>query len=214
MDEAAAKIKQIYQQKGLLEIFKKLYRLIFKYVFETNSAIWFESELDNLETVEPNLMAQIDFVSNSETITWLKTMKEPWMYIEKEVDTGLKEKHYFVNIKVNGQIVGYLKIGVNKVYIADYKTTIDLEENSAFFYDIYIAPSLRKHNLASYLAIEAMKFLKTKGIKKVALHIPNWNLASLNTAKKLGFHPVEYVRHIRLFNFIKFWQHQKFEKNG
>ncbi|MCP4746137.1 MAG: GNAT family N-acetyltransferase [Desulfobacteraceae bacterium] len=174
-------------------------------VFETNSAIWHENVLNRKHTgITPAIPLHIDFTNFAVTFNWIKTHNIDWMINQKELQTALKEKHYWLNIKHKERIIGYLKIGFGSVYINDFRQIIHFSKDTAFIYDTFVMPEFRNKKVAAYFINEACDFLKTKGFKRVLCHIPQWNRSSMKAYGSAGFKKKKFVRWIKFFGFKKF----------
>lgn len=196
---AISKIIDIYRDEGWTAVINRGFKKIIRLLFETNSAFWFERDLSHpLPEIIPKLPVEINISSNIETLDWLKWSGEPWMFNRQEIDVGLKENHYFSNIKYQGRIIGYAKLGLGRVYIRDYKKILNFPDRVAFIYDTYIVPEYRGLKIATFLVNEVMRFLKDKGFKKIGCHIPLWNIASINTYTKLGFKKKKCIRYFKI----------------
>lgn len=143
----------------------------------------------------------IDLFAKDETLQWLRTKAENWMFNEQESTVGLVENHYFPNMKYEGRIIGYAKVGRGKVYVQDYHKVIEFPGNVAFIYDTYIAPDFRGLSLAPFFITEIMKLVKQDGMHALRCHIPPWNKASMHAYTKVGFKNKKFVRSFKIFGF-------------
>jgi len=166
----------------------KMMGRIKRFIFTTNSAIWFERDLtEELIDYHAKLPLEIDISSTSKTIDWLKGQKESWVVHPKEIDNALKYDHCWTSVKLNGKIIACIKIGFNKIYISDYDKVIKFPKNMAFIYDTYVLPKYRGKGVANYIISQASKFIKNQDYTKVGCHIPPWSKASINAYRKNGF---------------------------
>jgi len=195
-----AKVLNIYKEEGWLVVVGRGLKKIIHLLFETNSAFWFKRDLSlPLPEITPKIPVEINLFSKDETLDWLRNNGEPWMLNQRELDVGLAENHYFPSIKYQGKIIGYAKAGQSRVYIQDYKKTMNFPENTAFIYDTYVSPEYRGLKIAPFLITEIMKFLKNSGVKKIGCHIPSWNTASINSYTRVGFKKTKYIRYFKIF---------------
>ncbi len=204
-DTMMRKFGKIRQEIGTWAAVKRAVGKALRPVFETNSAYWFEKEINGRPAETPvGMDLKIDFSSREETIAWLKKQNEPWMYIEREIETARREKHLLPSVKYHNKIIGYAKAGTGKVYIEDYHKDILLPQGKGFIYDIYVEKKFRGKGIAAYLANMVIAEMKKKGVKKIGVHIPGWNIASQRVSEKLGFRKISYVRHFRILGGIRF----------
>jgi RimJ/RimL family protein N-acetyltransferase len=202
--------KELYGEYGVTVTVLRAMRKMMRWVFDTNSAYWLERDLSvPIPEVKPRIPVEINLFAKEETIEWFKKQKEKWIYNRHEIETAKKARHIFPNLKYKGEIIGYVKGGAERVYIEDYRKEIALPAHTGFCYDYFICPEYRGKNLSLFMTIETMKFVRRLGIKKIIVHIPPWNTASLKVSKRLGFVVKKYVRHFRIFGLIKIWHSRK-----
>ena len=207
------KIKKIYEENGIIGTAARGLKKVSRYLVETNSAFWMERDLSiPVPKQKSAIPVELNLYSNQETIDWIKSCPEDWIYNPKEIEVGLKEGHQYPNLKHNGEIIGYAKIGIGRVYIADYKKVISLPKGTAFCYDYYIVPKYRGRFLSLYLIAETLRWAQAEGFKLAMGHIPPWNTASILIIERLKFKKRRYVRHFRFLGFIKFWYHKRFNE--
>jgi ribosomal protein S18 acetylase RimI-like enzyme len=169
-------------------------------IFATNSAIWFEKDLtEKLAEYQPKIPVEIDMNSTSQTIEWLKKQNERWVVHPQEIATALKYNHCWPSARINGEIIGCIKIGFGNVFIVDYNKVVEFPDRMAFIYDTYVLEDMRGKGVAKYLITRAIKFIKTKGYTKVGCHIPPWNKVSIGAYEEMGFKKVNYIRNFRFF---------------
>ena len=173
-----------------------------RFIFTTNSAIWFEKDLtEKFINYKTKIPLEIDISSTNLTIEWLKSQKLNWLIHTQEIETAIKYNHYWPSVSNNGIIIGSIKVGLKKVYIADYDQIVDLPEKTAFIYDTYVLNEKRGKGVAKFLIVESIKYLKSKGFLKVKCHIPVWNKASISAYEHIGFQKTSYNRFFRIFGF-------------
>jgi len=157
-----------------------------------------------------NIPLEINISNPEETVDWIKNHGEPWMYVPREIEVGLREKHLFANVKYNQRIIGYCRVGIHRVYISDYRRVFELKQGSAFIYDSYVVADFRNQGVITFLKIKIMEELRRRGFKKIRNHVPPWNTASLKVSDKLGFKKTAHVRHIRILGFLTFCLRKKY----
>jgi len=189
--------------------FRKKLGKVRRKLFKTNAAYWYYKCLKKEENIRPPILEEhITFSTSyySEVVQWiLKHRNEyPWIYNVKELESALRNGHYFPCLISGGQIAGFVKVGFKRVYIEDYEREIDLSKEEAFIYDTFILPQHRRKYLGSYLLFELFKDLMQKGIAVAYCHIPTWNVASSRLYLKVGFKRLAYVRYLRFLQFYHF----------
>lgn len=190
----------------LKELKRILKRSINILIFEQNQAYWYCRELsDAVPRIDLDLPVEVTLNNPHETIAWLKTFDEPWMYHDKEVRIGLAEGHYFASAKHDGEIIGYSKVGHGRVYIGDYTTVVSLPAGVALLYHIYVLREYRKHNVAKFLLCELLQELKTKGFTRMYCQIALWNEPSMRLFASVGFQRIAHARFLKLFGVLRLW---------
>jgi len=194
------KMKDVYEKQGLKILVKQMLKKILSPIIITNSAIWFERDLTE-ELLDYQLDFPVEFETNSidKTINWLKSQKESWVINQKEITIAYSYNHYWPFVSINGKILGCIKIGLDNVYITDYKQVVKFPKKMAFIYDTFILEAHRGKGIGKFLIAQAIKFLKSRGYIKVRCHIPAWNKISISVYEKMGFRKINYIRFFRIF---------------
>lgn len=205
------KVQRTLRRAGILSLIKKLGKKIKHLTFRTTCSIWFCKSLNefvDFTAKQPDI--DIDFLKEdkSKLINWLReyNARFSWMYKEKEIQLAETDKHIYVDIMNHGNIIGYIKVGINNVYIHDFDKIVCFPKDSAFVYDTFILPEYRGKNIALYALLETIRFLNEKGFQRLWCHIEKWNTASLKTFQKAGFMPKGTIRFSKVFGlpiFIK-----------
>lgn len=175
--------------------------------FATNNALWFEKDLkEPSRDIDAGIPVKIVFTEMDTIINWIKAHRIhfPWIYVDKELGTARSETHIYPFAVHEDKIIGYIKIGLNRVYIQDYDEFILLPPRGSFIYDTFVLPEYRGKRIAALLVQEAVEYLRERGHGKTWCHIPRWNVASIRVYKHAGFHEVAYIRFVRLL-FWKFY---------
>ncbi len=98
------RVGEVYHEVGFWMTFVRALKKISRYIFTTNSAYWLERDLDEpIPDIDPIIPVKLTLFSKDETITWFKQQKESWIYNPPEIACGLKEGHYFPNLKHEGR---------------------------------------------------------------------------------------------------------------
>lgn len=199
------------KRDGVLFLIKKLVRKIKYLTFRTTCSIWFCKSLNEpVDSITAQLDIDIKFLveDKSRLINWLRERNErfPWMYKSKEIELAETDKHIYVSILHNSDIIGYIKVGINNVYIHDFDKIVFFPKDSAFIYDTFILPEYRGNKIALYALSKTIHFLNKAGFQRLWCHIEKWNIASLKTFQKAGFTPKGSIRFSRVLGlpfFVK-----------
>ena len=199
-------VLEAYARYGFWKTLARILRKAQRCFFDTNSSFWLERELIKpLPYLKPGLPVTVNFFAGEETIEWLKKHTEKWAYNPRELRLAKEEGHIYVNITYTGEIVGYIKLGFNRIYIEDFKSVLCFPPHCAFIYDSWVKGEFRNKGIRSFAYGEIINFLKERGFSKVASHIPPWNKASRKVSAKIGAAEVFYIRFFRLFCFLRMW---------
>jgi len=199
---------RILKGKGVIALLQALLTKLKHLLIVTNAADWYCRDLRNPTLdIQTQMPVRVIFDLNDEIVNWLRehNISYPWMYIPKEIKTAKSEKHIFPYIKHNNEIIGYVKIGLGKVYILDYDKIIEFPEKHSFIYDTFIMPEFRGRNITPFLLNEAIKYLKDHKFEKIWCHIPSWNTPSRRAFEKLNFQRFTNVRYVRTLT-LKFFR--------
>lgn len=196
------KIKRAYQEKGISGVLRRSLQRCTRVLFETNDAIWFNRDLnEDVLSVDSDIQLKVTINNFKETYDWISQMQTHWMLNANEFNTALQQGHFWANIKHENNIIGYIKLGYNNVYIVDYNMAIHFPPKVAFIYDTYVLPELRGHKVASYFINEVADYLKNDGYCTLMCHIPRWNIASIKSYERIGFKRMGKIRYLKIFGF-------------
>ena len=202
-----------YRSEGLGMLLRNIRRRLWDY----QKAVWLARDLSVvLRRNETSLPLEIDFSHPEETIEWLVRQNILGTADPRELAVARKYKHLLPLVRMEGEIVGYLKIGFEKVYVLDFDREFHFPGRVAFAYDVYVIPRLRGKNVAPFLIDRVSEFMKEKGYTEIYGHIRVKNLASIRACQKCGFKPVKVISWfslfgLRLFSFPpqRLWNRQK-----
>jgi len=179
----------------------KILRKIHYKVFITNHAYWFVRDLrEKIERPSPKVPVKIDFSNKEDTIRWLQEnhSRFGWMYIPDEISLAHSCGHYLPSIRLDGKVVGYIKIGRERAYVLDYERELHLPSRDALVYDTFVLPEYRRKRIASFLIAEAMAFLREEGFRRLWCHIPPWNTSSIRAFCRSGFRRIAHIRFFKV----------------
>lgn len=199
----ARKTLDIIKKEGCGAFFNRCLVKAHRLFFRTNGAIWYKKDLNEDICPESDARIKVVFSSGGEIIRWLRDRSSdyPWIYIEKEILTAGRENHLFPFVTLGDEIIGYVKIGFNKVYVHDFEREITLPPRDAMVYDTFVLPEHRGRNIALALVNETAIYLRALGYERLWCHIPEWNTASSTLYRKAGFREVSHIRFVKLMAF-------------
>ncbi|RPI79647.1 MAG: GNAT family N-acetyltransferase [Desulfobacteraceae bacterium] len=200
------KTGRILRRKGVLFLFAKAAQKISAFAFKTSNSIWFEKRLDgSVAPAAPDTEISFEFLvqDKAKLIDWLKERRRvyPWMYLGKEMRTAWADQHIFAVILFGKSIIGYCKIGRNRVYVNDFDGTVCFPRKTAFIYDTFVLPDFRGRHVAYLAVLQIAAYLSKQCYRNLWCHIEEWNGASLAVFRKAGFEKKGLIRYCRLCGF-------------
>lgn len=187
--------------------FRRLIKSGGSHFFRASNSLWYCRDLtERCPILSAGSSLRVDISDTEGTLDWLRTFSEPWMYNPKEIEVGLREEHFFPNIKLQGQIIGYSKIGIRRVFIDDFQMSIFVPDRIAFLYHIYVLQEYRKKDVAKQLLTAMLHELKKRGYKKIFCHIEKWNKPSIRLFESIGFRRIADITFFKIFCILRIWR--------
>lgn len=193
--------------------------ILYKYIihlkhllYESDRSIWYERQLsDEIPNLLLDASIKVSFNNVDKTFVWLGTLNSSWILAYNKIELASNRDYYISNIQVNDTIIGYGRLGINRVYIPDYGETIVLPKDTALSCHVYILEEFRNKGFAEKLLLEEMRLLRNEGYKKVGGQVSSWNRPSIALCTKLGFKEVCHIAYYKLFGVIKVWIFCKYD---
>lgn len=217
------KAKEIVHKEGTTALLSKALRRLKKLFWDTNCSVWFERDLTQAIThFSPEIDVSIEFLvkDKKKLVNWLESKHKeyPWIFFVEEIEAANRNEHIFVTLTQHNRIVGYVKVGINQVYINDFNTEVSFPPNAAFIYDTFVLPNLRGKRLALFALNETMKYLDEHKYKRLLCHIEKWNVPSIKTFENAGFVSKGELRYLNVAGipcymqnrYSPFWRMEKF----
>jgi len=170
--------------------------------YTTNEAFWFHRDLSEaIHDLQREGEFGFEICANDKIVTWLREHQKSfgWLYIPEEIRLKEAFRHCYPVATHGEKIIGYIKIGLTRVYIMDYDRILCLPQQTAMIYDTFVLPEYRRRGVCSYLIDESMRLLSTEGYKNLWCHIPPWNTASIRAYSQAGFKKVARIKFVRIF---------------
>ncbi len=177
---------------------------VWERIFEFNSATWYACETGReQEILENSCKPSFDLVRLLDMEDWFLSLSHEFSYAwnQREMECARDHDHLGVAVKVDSDTAGYIKIAMKSVFIADFAERIAIPDGLAFIYDSFIHPVHRGKRLAESAIRFAINQTHQRGCQTIACHIPDWNIASINSYTRAGFKPkgkIWYVRFLGL----------------
>lgn len=170
--------------------------------FRTNEAAWYRLLLKEFVSTVPNPRGGIvfDVMSFEEAFAFFRNNHDAfrWMYREEEIRVARHALHEFTCLREGSEVIGYIKLGVERIFVSDFSKVLLVPPLTAFIYDTFILPSHRNIGLGSFLIAKTAEYAQQKGYHNLWCHIPSWNRASVKAYAHVGFRPVGHVRLFRI----------------
>jgi len=198
------KMLQIFREWRVIKLFtSKITQRIPGFIFESNHHHWLLRYLDKEEVeIEPKIPVAINFLKPdiNKTFDWIKKINFLWGLYKREKEVAIKEGHYWLTARSNGEIIGFIKFGFGKVFVSDYNEILQFPPNVVFLYEIYVAREFRNKGVASYLINETCKLCKEKGYNKILTYIHSYNHPSLKSFGNAGFRIIKRIYYFKIFD--------------
>lgn len=196
--------REILLCEGVGGYLKRVFSRCKEGLYGTNEAFWFCRDISEpIQGVPKELEPGFEVCVDKRMVSWLRERHKEfgWLYIPEEIDLKQKEGHIYLAATFQKEIVGYIKIGVNRVYVLDYEQVLGVPKQTAMIYDTFVLPAYRRRGLSSHLINESIERLRTKGYRNLWCHIPPWNEASIGTYSRAGFQRVARIRFMRILRW-------------
>ncbi|MHC4300447.1 MAG: GNAT family N-acetyltransferase [Planctomycetota bacterium] len=169
--------------------------------YTANVACWFCRDLSEaIQHASRRGDFEVEVSLDERIVTWLKKHQKSfgWLYVPEEIRLKNACEHYYPTAVHNGKIVGYIKIGVDRVYIQDFDRILRLPARTAMIYDTFVLPDYRRKGVCSQLISESVKLLSDQGFDSVWCHIPPSNRASATAYSHAGFEQIARIKFVKI----------------
>ena len=195
----AGRIRTAYADHGLLGIVPAAIARGARMAYRANQAWWFQRDLSKpIAESRPAIDLAFQHKNPHATIKWMQLLNKPSIVHPTELAVAEKQGHYLVNIRHEGKIIGYVKVGFGQVYVQDFERVVAFKPGEAFIYDTFVLPEFRCRGVASAAIESCMRLLAREGYQKLYCHIPLWNAASIKAYLRAGFKRVCRIRYRRI----------------
>jgi ribosomal protein S18 acetylase RimI-like enzyme len=195
------RLRQEFARRGAIGLGKLVVLNIMKRTLSTRKATWYRLRLNELVPfTQKGVPGSFGLMNIGEASGFFEKNHAsfPWMSIEEELETARAADHMFPCVRDKGEVVGYIKLGIEKVFISDFEKILHLQPTAAFIYDTFVMPSYRRTGLGTYLIGMTARLAQEKGFLSLWCHIPSWNEPSIKAFRRAGFEAVGEVRFVRL----------------
>lgn len=199
-----SKIAQIIRHNGwrflIHEIRRKLY--------DSHHSVWFAISLaDEIKVIKPRFDGRLDFDNPEEVIRFIEKYDIPGTNDPIEMSSILDRKQYFVGIKNGDDLIGYIKIGWDKVYIVDYGLDFEMPSGCYFIIDIFVDPDARGMGAGPFLSSASAAEMKNRGFKSSIMHVRTSKTPMLKSAVHAGYSEIGRVKYSSILGRKLFHPH-------
>ncbi len=199
-----SKVTQIIRQKGWRFLFHEIRRKL----YDAHYSVWFAMSLSGeIKIIEPRFDGSLDFDHPEEVIQFIEKFDIPGTNDPIEMKSIIDRKQYFVGIKNGASLIGYIKIGWDKVYIVDYGIDFEMPEGSYFIIDIFVDPAARGMGAGPFLSSASAVEMKNRGFKSSIMHVRTSKTPMLKSAVHAGYSEIGRVEYYSLLGRKMFRPH-------
>jgi RimJ/RimL family protein N-acetyltransferase len=174
---------RILKEEGIVSLLKAMRG----YKYYCHRSIWFCIPLDDkLHVIPPSFDGWLDFDNPQRVLSWIERQAIPGTNDRAEIAKMKERNHLFVGIMNRDEIVGYVKLGWQNVYVMDYGGDLELPDGDYFIIDIYVSPEMRGHGGAPFALTAAAAAMKQRGFKRCVLHVRTDKLPMFKAGAKAG----------------------------
>lgn len=195
---------QLYRREGAAQLLRAAARRF----YDRHVSIWFDLPLDeNLTLIEPRFKGWLDFDNPEKVIAWIGQRNVPGTNDPVEISTMRTRDQLFVGIMNDDRIIGYIKIGWDKVYVLDYRIDIAIPKGEYFIIDIYVEPESRGLGAGPFLVSASTIEMKKRGFTGSIMHVRTDKTPMLRSCARTGYREIGKVDYISVLGKKYFRPH-------
>lgn len=192
-------------------------RALRRRIYYRHDSIWFERPLDDSVTIiPPRFDGRLDCDHPEEVIEWIASRNVPGTNDAVEIASMRRRGHLFAGVRDGDRLVGYVKIGWERVYVLDYGVDLDLPPGAFFVLDAYIVPDMRGLGGGPFMASASSLEMKRRGFTRRISHVRVDNVPMLRSGARVGYRELGRVRFVSFMGIKIFRPHPAtfFERNS
>lgn len=184
-------------------------------VYFRHQSIWFDLPLtDQMEVIRPKFDGWLDFDNPDKIYNWIAERNVSGTNDPHEIAHMKAAEHYFVGIMNGDKIMGYMKLGWDKVYVLDYRIELQMPAETYFVIDIFIAPENRGLGAGPFLSSASAIEMKRRGYNRAVMHVRTDKTPMLKSGAKAGYIEIGRVDYKSIFGKKIFNPHPETFLNG
>jgi ribosomal protein S18 acetylase RimI-like enzyme len=190
-----SKIRRLSREKGFMGALRVLGRKL----YDRHKSVWFELNLEEApEVIAPRFDGKMDFDHPDQTIEYIKNRNESGTNDPAEMGSMKERGHLFVSVMDGDNIIGFVKIGWDTIYVLDYGSDIRVRSGDFFVIDIFIGPEARGLGAGPFLVSAASAEMKKRGFKRGVMHVRDDKIPMLRTCARTGYREIGRVDYMSI----------------
>ncbi|MCP4567878.1 MAG: GNAT family N-acetyltransferase, partial [FCB group bacterium] len=162
-----SKGRRLYRREGL----RGLLAAAFRKLYDRHQSVWYDRTLDDMELIKPHFEGRLDFDNPEKVIDWINSLKISGINDPIEIEKMKERGHLFVGIMNGADIIGYIKIGWDKVYVLDYRLDMQIPPSECFYIDLFVAPESRGLGAGPFIVSACMIEMRKRGFTGSIMHV-------------------------------------------
>ncbi len=181
---------QIFRRRGIGAVGETIARRF----YGRHRSVWFERRLDEtLELIRPRFDGRLDFDHPERVREWITRRKIPGTNDAIEIGSMEERGHLFAGVMNGDDLIGYIKVGWDTVYVLDYGIDMQVPPGYYFIMDIYIDPASRGLGAGPFLVSAAALEMKRRGFAGSIMHVRTNKDPMLKTCQRTGYREIGRV---------------------
>lgn len=179
-----------------------------RHLYERHRSIWFQRPLDDtLEIIPPRFRGAMNFDQPDRVLDFISSNDILGTNDPVEIDSMKKRSHLFAGVMDGDDMIGFIKLGWDTVYVLDYSMDIRVGTGDFFVIDIYIDPAMRGRGAGPFLVSAASVEMKKRGFTRGVMHVRIDKIPMLRTCARTGYHEIGRVDYRRILGRKMFRPH-------
>lgn len=170
----------------------------FRKLYDRHQSVWFDRPLDDLELIKPRFDGRLDFDNPEKVIAWIADRNISGINDPIEIEKMKERGHLFAGIMNGADIIGYIKLGWDKVYVLDYRYDLQLPKGEYFIIDIYVEPESRGLGAGPFIVSACTIEMHKRGFTGSIMHVRTDKTPMLKSAIRSGYREIGRVDYISL----------------
>lgn len=196
----------IYRGQGATALGTALWRK----VYDRHQSAWFRLPLAEFAGIIPGKFdGRLDFDHPKQVLTWIDRLGLPGLNDRVEIETMQAQGHLFAGVLDGDTLIGYIKIGWDRVWVVDYGLELTFPKGEYFIIDIFIDPAARGMGAGPFLVSAAAAEMKRRGFSGSIMHIRLDKTPMLKTAVHTGYHELGRVDYRSILGIKVFRPHPR-----